>query len=80
VVGVSSCMLIGRLFLLVRLVGSDMFGMLVRLVGIVVMLLRYMVSGLLSFLLSWNVVVGVVGEMRMLVCLKVVLKLWVISV
>lgn len=73
-------MLMGSLFLFVRLFGIEILGMLVRFIGIVVMLFRYICSGLLICLLSLNVVVGVDGVVMMLILVKVFVKFCWISV
>lgn len=59
-------------FWLFNFVGMEIFGRLVRLVGIVKILLRYIFSGLLIFFLIGNVVDGVVGVKMVFIFLKVV--------
>lgn len=55
------CNLIGNFF--DNFVGIDIFGSLVKLIGIVKMLFMYIVIGLLMFLLILNVIVGEDGLM-----------------
>lgn len=57
--GLINCILIGRFWL--KLVGIEIFGKLVKLIGIVRILVRYIVIGLWFKEFKLKVVVGVVG-------------------